>query len=881
MPRTITYNTIEPPKAKELETIDIAKNAMIWHLNNESKKLNNNGYSYSGADMEHYISRIELDFEDSSGNIINRNFKELSEEEIKIMLNKEDFRDKILNLIYQCNEDCTKGKSGLYISKDAANFMKKVSEQISNINTTDNPNDAIVNIRPTGDIDIYNSEISIIKSFCEHYSKAENIITQTAQQEFSKNFNDWEKGKEKPNKVINRENNNIFGVANLFAMIISLVPMTKKYLEDKGKKEDAEKLVNVVLKDLAKINNAKLEMLKSQGAIFLSPSPDAINVNPIKDAINDIIKAGINNENINDLYKKVSELYQRCNNTELIKELNESLAVLKDKLAVLTDRLPDKINYTGIITTTGITVSCAISDYLMRKELCKKRQKDIDIFTKALRISPSSKYITDYIEKVANTNMFDDSDNITLSEQTKIAIKTAVEQGFRGIAGIIPGMCFYGAKNCYDNITGRFTTPLENSQYELTDTYKDGNTPRTSANVLAEEEKLLNHTKYDNKNILTSINEQEYKTEWSEFMTGMTLIAAVGLTNIGDIGFTGKTKEIANKVMMGCLSLFPSWANQNIKMQDEGQKLESMMESVNLLLNNIKGNLKLTKADYKELTENYPQYEKTFDFLKQKEIITIDNNIDSKNSNKALKVADFISSLGLVINEGLSIASNGFNKKIGLAGSLVQLGGSYAAQITKPTLNAIQNGYQKGDLLNLAMGAIGNTFGLTAVIGINFVKFVQDNQTLFFRFLGSAGMLSTNIISLLSSKDSSVNNKQLDNILNTIYDDCFFDKPADNDMKKAERILALQGTIYTIINDPDLYNMLTKDKTEEFDGFDIKKARENSIIYKAISAIENNEKITDLNIHKISQIYKDNLREAKKAFTLEIIIGHKTRIVGH
>ena len=31
------------------------------------------------------------------------------------------------------------------------------------------------------------------------------------------------------------------------------------------------------------------------------------------------------------------------------------------------------------------------------------------------------------------------------------------------------------------------------------------------------------------------------------------------------------------------------------------------MGSVNLLLNNIKGNLKLTKADYKNLKENYPQ----------------------------------------------------------------------------------------------------------------------------------------------------------------------------------------------------------------------------------------------------------------------------------
>ena len=63
------------------------------------------------------------------------------------MLNKEDFRDKIIGLIYQCNQDCMKGKSGLYISKDAANFMKKISEQISNINITDNPNDAILNIK--------------------------------------------------------------------------------------------------------------------------------------------------------------------------------------------------------------------------------------------------------------------------------------------------------------------------------------------------------------------------------------------------------------------------------------------------------------------------------------------------------------------------------------------------------------------------------------------------------------------------------------------------------------------------------------------------------------------------------------------------------------
>jgi hypothetical protein len=226
----------------------------------------------------------------------------------------------------------------------------------------------------------------------------------------------------------------------------------------------------------------------------------------------------------------------------------------------------------------------------------------------------------------------------------------------------------------------------------------------------------------------------------------------------------------------------------------------------------------------------------------------------------------------LILNEGLSIASNGFNKQIGLAGSLAQLGGSYAAQLTKPTLNAIQNGYQKGDLLNIARGAIGNTFGLTAVLGMNFVKSIQDNQTLFFRFLGSAGMLTNNVISLFSSANDPVNNKQLDNILSTIYDDCFFDKPTDDDMKKAERMLALQGTIYTIINNPDFYDIITKNKTEKFDTFDIKKARENSIIYKAISAIENNETITDVNIHKISQIYKDNLREAKKAFTLEIVV---------
>ncbi len=266
----------------------------------------------------------------------------------------------------------------------------------------------------------------------------------------------------------------------------------------------------------------------------------------------------------------------------------------------------------------------------------------------------------------------------------------------------------------------------------------------------------------------------------------------------------------------------------------------------------------------------------SIDFLKEKQIITIDNNIDSKNSNKAVKVADFISSLGLILNEGLSIASNGFNKQIGLAGSLAQLGGSYAAQLTKPTLNAIQNGYQKGDLLNLARGAIGNTFGLTAVLGMNFVKSIQDNQTLFFRFLGSAGMLTNNVISLFSSANDPVNNKQLDNILNTIYDDCFFDKPTDDDMKKAERMLALQGTIYTIINTPDLYDILTKDRTGEFDSFDIDKARENSIIYKAISAIENNEKITDTNIAKLAQIYQDNLREAKKAFTLEIVIPSKS-----
>ena len=355
----------------------------------------------------------------------------------------------------------------------------------------------------------------------------------------------------------------------------------------------------------------------------------------------------------------------------------------------------------------------------------------------------------------------------------------------------------------------------------------------------------------------------------------MTLVAGVGLTNIGDIGFSGQTKEIANKVMMGCLSLFPSWANQNIKTQDEAQKLESMMGSVNLLLNNIKGNLKLNEDDYFRLIENYPQYEKTFDFLKEKQIITIDNNIDYKNSNKAVKVADFISSLGLILNEGLSIASNGFNKQIGLAGSLAQLGGSYAAQLTKPTLNAIRNGYQKGDLLNIARGAIGNTFGLTAVLGMNFVKSIQDNQTLFFRFLGSAGMLTNNVISLFSSANDPVNNKQLDNILNTIYDDCFFDKPTDNDMQKAERMLALQGTIYTIINNPDLYDILTKGKAEKFDSFDIKKARENSIIYKAISAIENKQFPESPAIHRISQIYKDNLREAKKAFMPEIVIPGK------
>lgn len=874
MPKTLTYNTIEIPESKELKTIDINE-LTIRFLDMESKKLNNNGYSYSGADMEHYISCIELGFEDSSGNTINRNFKDLSEDEIKIMLNKEDFRDKIIGLIYQCNQDCMKGKSGLYISKDAANFMKKISEQISNINITDNPNDAILNINPVSDIDVYNNELSIIKSFCEHYSKAENIITQTVQKEFSKNFNDWEKDKEKTNKIINRENNNIFGVANLFAMIISLVPMTEEYVENKDKIEVVKKLFNGVSEDLTLINNNKLEILKSQGISFISgsgpnrgrinPFADAINVNPIKDAINDIIKAGINNENINDLSKKVSELYQRFSNNELIKELNESLAILKD-------RLPAKINYTGAITTTGITLSCAISDYLMRKELCKQRQKDIDIFTKALRISPSNKYITDYIGKVANTNMFDDADTITLSDKTKIAIKTAVEQGFRGIAGIIPGMFFYGARNCYDNMSARLATPLQIEQCDLADMIAE-----TSQNLLRQEEKLLKQDKHANKNILTSINEQEYKTEWSEFMTGMTLVAGVGLTNIGDIGFSGQTKEIANKVMMGCLSLFPSWANQNIKTQDEAQKLESMMGSVNLLLNNIKGNLKLNEDDYFRLIENYPQYEKTFDFLKQKKIITIDDDVwDYHNNDNAVRVADFISSLGLVLNEGLSIASNGFNKQIGLAGSLAQLGGSYAAQLTKPTLNAIRNGYQKGDLLNLARGAIGNTFGLTAVLGMNFVKSIQDNQTLFFRFLGSAGMLTNNVISLFSSANDPVNNKQLDNILSTIYDDCFFDKPTDDDMKKAERMLALQGTIYTIINTPDLYDIVTKNKTEKFDSFDIDKARENSIIYKAISAIENNEKITDTNIAILAQIYQDNLREAKKAFTLEIVIPGKS-----
>jgi len=831
MSKTLTYNTIEIPGSKELKTIDINE-LMIHFLDTESKKLNNNGYSYSGADMEHYISCIELGFEDSSGNTINRNFKDLSEDEIKIMLNKEDFRDKIICLIYQCNQDCMKGKSGLYISKDAANFMKKISEQISNINITDNPNDAILNINSVSDIDIYNNELSIIKSFCEHYSKAENIITQTVQKEFGKNFNDWEKDKEKTNKIINHENNNIFGVANLFAMIISLVPMTQQYVENKKETESVKTI----------LDNMPLE---------------------IKNIASKYIKDGINSENINDLCKKASELYEKFGHTKLIEDLNASLTVLKTNL-------PSGINYTGIITTTGITLSCAISDYLMRKELCKQRQKDIDIFTKALRISPSNKYITDYIGKVANTNMFDDADTITLSEQTKIAIKAAAEQGLRGIAGIIPGMFFYGAKNCYNNISARSATPLQIEQCELADMIAE-----TSQNLLRQEEKLLKQDKHANKNILTSINEQEYKTEWSEFMTGMTLVAGVGLTNIGDIGFSGQTKEIANKVMMGCLSLFPSWANQNIKTQDEAQKLESMMGSVNLLLNNIKGNLKLTKADYKNLKENYPQYEKTFDFLKEKQIITIDNNIDSKNSNKAVKVADFISSLGLILNEGLSIASNGFNKQIGLAGSLAQLGGSYAAQLTKPTLNAIQNGYQKGDLLNLARGAIGNTFGLTAVLGMNFVKSIQDNQTLFFRFLGSAGMLTNNVISLFSSANDPVNNKQLDNILNTIYDDCFFDKPTDDDMKKAERMLALQGTIYTIINTPDLYDIITKNKTEKFDSFDINKAREDSIIYKAISAIENNETITDVNIHKISQIYQDNLREAKKAFTLEIVIPDK------
>jgi hypothetical protein len=247
MPKTLTYNTIERPESKELKPIEITQE-IIDNLNNHSKKLNNNGYSYGGADMENYISLIDLSFEDSSGNPINRNFKELSEDEIKIMLNKKDFRDRIIGLIYQCNRDCMEfeknGKSGLYISKDAANFMKKISEQISNINITDNPNDTILNIDqisvlnidqislcdipndtildmdqislcdipndtildmdPRSDIYVYNDKPSIIKSFCEHYSKAENIITQTVQKEFSKNFNDWEKEKpkDKDNKIL-------------------------------------------------------------------------------------------------------------------------------------------------------------------------------------------------------------------------------------------------------------------------------------------------------------------------------------------------------------------------------------------------------------------------------------------------------------------------------------------------------------------------------------------------------------------------------------------------------------------------------------------------------------------------------------------------------
>ena len=189
MPKTLIYNTIEIPESKELKPIEITQ-AIINNLNNHSKKLNNNGYSYSGVDMENYISLIDLSFEDSSLNPINRNFKELSEDEIKIMLNKKDFRDRIIGLIYQCNKDCMEfeknGKSGLYISKDAANFMKKISEQISNINITDDPNDAILNIEPISDVD--DNEINIIKSFCEHYSKAENIITQTVQKEFGKNI---------------------------------------------------------------------------------------------------------------------------------------------------------------------------------------------------------------------------------------------------------------------------------------------------------------------------------------------------------------------------------------------------------------------------------------------------------------------------------------------------------------------------------------------------------------------------------------------------------------------------------------------------------------------------------------------------------------------